>query len=527
MAKLFKQIIEKFNPYHDKRGRFTTGGNASFMTIRTKDPSKQKWADMAVARAKEADKKKNGDFAGQISGIKAESDKIKAQIAEAQKEDKECADKIQALNAEERIIKNKMYEYESYSKRFDGSKYKDGYDVDGAKKKLEDLTAEHQKVSDEIDMWYRDRPPRGTPEYDEWKEYRDTHDVNEMWTRAHDLANRKIELEQEIKGYERYKEFEGGAADQEKRKARVAEIEGERETLVTKRLEVQDRIPELAKQNEVYIKKAGALVADEINRVKSANDNSAKIKELEDRRSELAQRNTELSDKYWRGEITFDEFRQASKEQRDQLYSLQDDINALKNGNSDAVALKTALGKVRSMGVSEEQSKNMKTHLPGRSTVKQSVRDAYEKYPTEWVEQSMQRGPLKTKKADRGYYSDSQGLIAISGWDKAQQDSTAIHELGHRMERVVPGMLQAEQAFYNRRTAGESLQRLKDVTGVGYRSDETTRKDDFIHPYMGKDYGGTAYELVSMGFEYAYTKPDKLAQDPDYQQFIYGLLAIG
>ena len=48
--------IEKFNPYHDRLGRFTSsgggaGGPAVSFTIQTKDPSKQHWADMAVARA--------------------------------------------------------------------------------------------------------------------------------------------------------------------------------------------------------------------------------------------------------------------------------------------------------------------------------------------------------------------------------------------------------------------------------------------------------------------------------------------
>lgn len=45
--------IAKFNPYHDRLGRFTSGGSAASFTIRTKDPSKQHMADMAIAREKE------------------------------------------------------------------------------------------------------------------------------------------------------------------------------------------------------------------------------------------------------------------------------------------------------------------------------------------------------------------------------------------------------------------------------------------------------------------------------------------
>ena len=45
--------VEKFNPYHDERGRFATADGHTSFTIRTKDPSKQHMADMAIAREKE------------------------------------------------------------------------------------------------------------------------------------------------------------------------------------------------------------------------------------------------------------------------------------------------------------------------------------------------------------------------------------------------------------------------------------------------------------------------------------------
>ena len=43
---------------------------------------------------------------------------------------------------------------------------------------------------------------------------------------------------------------------------------------------------------------------------------------------------------------------------------------------------------------------------------------------------------------------------------------------------------------------------------------------------MGKDYSGSAYELVSMGFELFFTKPSVLMKDPDYFKFISGILAM-
>lgn len=138
------------------------------------------------------------------------------------------------------------------------------------------------------------------------------------------------------------------------------------------------------------------------------------------------------------------------------------------------------------------------------------------------VKKSIDKGNLTPKKVDRGYYSEWRKIIAISGWTDEGAIETAIHELGHRFERAVPEIKEMEKLFYNRRTKGEALQWL----GNGYGRDEKSRKDDFISPYMGKDYHGTAYELVSMGFEYAYTDPLKLATDPDMEAWIYGILSL-
>lgn len=47
--------IEKFNPYHDAKGRFATADAHTSFTINTRDPNKQHWADRAIAREKDRD----------------------------------------------------------------------------------------------------------------------------------------------------------------------------------------------------------------------------------------------------------------------------------------------------------------------------------------------------------------------------------------------------------------------------------------------------------------------------------------
>lgn len=59
------EVVEKFNPYHDNRGRFASANGYASFTIRTKDPGKQHMADAAIAREKER--------AGGAAGTSAEA----------------------------------------------------------------------------------------------------------------------------------------------------------------------------------------------------------------------------------------------------------------------------------------------------------------------------------------------------------------------------------------------------------------------------------------------------------------------
>lgn len=186
----------------------------------------------------------------------------------------------------------------------------------------------------------------------------------------------------------------------------------------------------------------------------------------------------------------------------------------------NAIELKEKLSEIRNMG---NASFNVDAHLNNsRSPMRKVVKDAYDYYPTEWVEKSIKKGNLAPKKVDRGYYSDAYQEIAISGFGDNSYIRTAIHELGHRFERAVPAIKDAEKVFYERRTAGEALQWL----GKNYDRSEKSRFDKFLDKYIGKDYGGSSYELASMGFQYAYTDPTKLWDDEDFSTWIYGILSL-
>lgn len=215
-------------------------------------------------------------------------------------------------------------------------------------------------------------------------------------------------------------------------------------------------------------------------------------------------------------ELTLDDMRAKSLELNTKYWEA---INKTR-GDAPAEFLKEKLAEVREVGA---KGINFDLHFnKSKSDVRKNIEYAYDKYPSSWVQKSVDRSTLKPRKVSRGYYSDYRSEICISGHNKRMRDETAIHELGHRFERAVPEIKEQEKLFYEKRTAGLPLEWL----GRGYDRHEVSRKDDFISPYMGKDYGGSAYELVSMGFEYAYMEPLQLAKDPEMQQWILGLLAI-
>lgn len=192
------------------------------------------------------------------------------------------------------------------------------------------------------------------------------------------------------------------------------------------------------------------------------------------------------------------------------------------NDDGRSAALQESLAQIRDMGgITEDnvrQYADLQAYPDATGRTMAATIEAMNCYPSSWLEHSQDYWydlqPHWT--TDRAYYNTGTGEIRFNG-----NKSTNVHEMGHRFEQCVPGILQSEREFYVRRTAGESLEWL----GQGYDLSEKARKDKFENAYMGKDYGGHAYELVSMGFQYAFTDYERLAKDPDMETWILGLLA--
>lgn len=164
-----------------------------------------------------------------------------------------------------------------------------------------------------------------------------------------------------------------------------------------------------------------------------------------------------------------------------------------------------------------EKYGNFDYYKRNSSATKSAAVEAMNVYPSSWLDKSRNSAIMLKPHwtTSRAYYSPYDGEIRFS-----DRQSTNVHELAHRFEATVPGILQSERDFYAKRTKGESLVWL----GPGYDRSEVTRRDKFLSPYMGKDYGGSAFELFSMGSQYAFTDYNRLAQDKDMLDWVLGLL---
>jgi hypothetical protein len=107
----------------------------------------------------------------------------------------------------------------------------------------------------------------------------------------------------------------------------------------------------------------------------------------------------------------------------------------------------------------------------------------------------------------------------------------AVHEMAHWMESLSPDVHDACVEFLERRTKGEAPVSMRAATGdKRYGPGERTRRDKFTDPYIGKIYPSAAdgkpsgTEVLSMGMEMMQENPLQLLEDPDFFDFLWGVL---
>lgn len=207
-----------------------------------------------------------------------------------------------------------------------------------------------------------------------------------------------------------------------------------------------------------------------------------------------------------------------------ELHAVEPHISAMYAKNlARRQAYLSVMQEIRPMGGVMHGTPQYRKPQPGkgRSTHELAI-EGSSRFPTAWIEASNFRGEVNFDRTDkRAHYDDGQSTILLD-----RSIATAVHEITHRMEYTVPGFAELEATFYDRRTAGSNLERLRDVVkGSNYAASEMTRTDQFFSAYAGKDYGGRAYEVSSMGLEQLTTVKYINSPDPDHAAFVLGALA--
>lgn len=515
------------SPYFEgnRTGRAARDADGNYITV-PGDMTYQEWYDQYV-KGTPADKKKNKrkakTAADKNKPLKKKVDEIKLGLDAKYDDLTNQKTTLQSKNKELKTTKDDVQNLvvEQMDLQLDRDKFNRLKDVDFDTELTElskDAAEWEEKVKAlEVDHdRYFDRPQRGTPEYETWKKWRDGVDYEKLFNDLTDAQSSLTATKSQMQLMRDRQAFVKGI-DIDDLNKRIAVVDdklvNKRNMVDTLELDINNLTDDIAKTRtgiEDDYKRAGSEFISELKEADLMNDDELeRLRKANDSAYFTYQKET---DPVKRAKLA-DEYNEANKAFFD--YKKRMPIE-------NAAKVKDTLSQVRSVGASDP-SDLVKNHLNNsKSAVRKAVVDAYDLYPTEWVDASAAYSKLSLKKVPRGYYSHRNSTIAISGFNHPSQFPTAIHEIGHRFERVVDDLLEIEKTFYDRRTKGEKLQWL----GFGYGSKEVSRFDDFLQAYMGKDYGGTAYELVSMGFEYGFTNPLYLMQDMDMAELIFGLLLM-
>ena len=176
--------------------------------------------------------------------------------------------------------------------------------------------------------------------------------------------------------------------------------------------------------------------------------------------------------------------------------------------------------------------------VTGGAPIVGAIEGISKRFPDSWTAASDNFSlPLSARASQgRAFYHPIRGVIESSPY----RVGTLVHEFAHRLQQAMPELDDIFQALHRKRTKGEALTELsKYFPGCGYGRDEVVRRDNYVHPYQGKEYawstGREALEVMSMAFEavLGYSKNDfyaaqKLremhAKDREMVELVVGLL---
>lgn len=233
-----------------------------------------------------------------------------------------------------------------------------------------------------------------------------------------------------------------------------------------------------------------------------------------------------------------------------QKQGLQDEFFALQNQLDDVIAP----GSKRFDRIMADEATKLIEEIRGSSArtpdligpaskipgIQQTIPRMLAKYPAQWADTFVDNFPqLTVKQTRRAQWRNKGGVpeIWISSHsprvkDFGAFDSAAIHEIGHGMEDVIPGLKQMQYAYWQRRAKSDNNK----IEGI--YSPRSTKEvgsvDEWRERYSGKSYGlgaNSNYEIFTTGIEsllsgegYFGDSTRGLTVDDDFRQFILGVL---
>mgnify|MGYP005990051017 FL=1 len=214
--------------------------------------------------------------------------------------------------------------------------------------------------------------------------------------------------------------------------------------------------------------------------------------------------------------------------------------------------LREALAEVRPIGGVKQAVKLSTTGLgnatAGTAEGIAAFRRAEVIYPADWLRAGTARGELDIGKADRAFFNETWDFIAAPETNKVPNyrgafdsypDEVMAHELGHRMETLIPGLTQLEFALLRSRSTKNGVlePQTKVYPNQPELADEVGYEDDWYNRYAGKSYANDqmadparrAAEIFQVGIQDTFGRShptgefDKTSQ---LQEFVIGVMAL-
>lgn len=125
---------------------------------------------------------------------------------------------------------------------------------------------------------------------------------------------------------------------------------------------------------------------------------------------------------------------------------------------------------------------------------------------------------------ERSEFDPATNTITIR---RGSDELAIVHELMHAVEEHDKEFLEAEREYFEQRTKGKRLARLRELMGdASYEIDEIAYDvgPSCLTPYAFRDYGGDGYELMSMGVEMLYRSPSAYLRDIEMLKWVLSMM---